>query len=85
MQVDEHTEFANERRDNIGDNIEEALSYVPWTVSDGSSIDENEHCMICRRILKPQGGAIIYESDGGYIDKKCYKKYIEKHNHKRKR
>lgn len=85
MQVDEQSGFISEGMNQLSDNIEEALSYVPWTVSDGSSIDENEHCLICRRTLKPEGGATIYESDGGYIDKKCFKRYIEKHNHKRKR
>jgi hypothetical protein len=62
----------------LNGNIEYARS-LSWEPSDGSAIDDHEHCIICWKSLKKDDGIIKYENKEyfEFIDEYCYKRYIK--------
>ncbi len=58
-------------------NVEYALT-LEWNLSDGKSIDDHVHCVICMRPMKENDGIRKYESENEYMDVFCFDRFIKK-------
>ncbi|MCP4582613.1 MAG: hypothetical protein GY839_13470 [candidate division Zixibacteria bacterium] len=81
--VDYEDLLSHVEKEYLDDAVKWALT-LDWHESDGSEIDDHEHCDICTRPMKPDGSIGIYKSGRihikgrAFICEACYRKFIEK-------